>query len=290
MVRVELIYDRDCEEVHNLDIVDVVKKILKMRIEDRRQVLNWIMTGTLPKLDNDVYITPCGSLLTKSSHEVFEKLVDVGYGRVVDNYIYIPGFFKLSDLILPYLPYLEYQEEYSEYDRFNFMILKLDSIVNPLEYSDFRKVYAACIEKLRIYMCSRLEKIVSDLKYLPQLNYSFEEPIDTLVITSRDLIAHKVLDPSKTVHLGFTSVKRYLHHGFDKVVLVHLRINNKFHNRLVTTLISRLDILPCGYIILPRDEVDRLYVLKWPRINILLDKSMTVLSRNTYLKKYLKML
>jgi len=285
-----LMYDRDCEEVHNLDIVDVVRKILKMRIDERRQILNWIMTGTLPKLNNDVYVTPCGSLLTKSNHEMFERLIDIGYGRLIDNYVYIPGFFKLSDLILPYLPYLEYQEEYSEYDRFNFMILKLDSTVNFLEYGDFKKVYAACIEKLKVYMCSQLEKIISNLRYLPQLNYSFEEPIDTLAITSRDLIAHRVLDPSRTVHLGFTSVKRYLHYGFDKAVLVHLWINSGFHNKLVTTLISRLDIFPCGYVILPRDEIDRLYVLKWPRINILLDKSITILTRNTYLKRYLKML
>ncbi|WP_054854922.1 hypothetical protein [Vulcanisaeta sp. JCM 16161] len=109
----------------------------------------------------------------------------------------------------------------------------------------------------------------------------FRSPIDVLVITNnRSSIAHRILDPSKTIHRGLSALENYLMDGVDYAVLIHKYTYYEIHVETFNKIIGRQYIRDSGFAIVP-NELDYIIFLKWPRMNSLMAKSQSIANRHS---------
>ncbi len=149
-------------------------------------------------------------------------------------------------------------------------------------YDDLTRSMASVIRRFDYYLGGKIVHVGVNVKSIGIMNtIVFRSPIDILVITNNhSSIAHKILDPSRTVHRGLSALESYLMDGVDYAVLIHKYTYYEVHVETFNKIMSRQYIRDSGFAIVP-NELDYIIFLKWPRMNSLMMRSQSVASRHS---------
>jgi len=264
-------------------------KILYSLPEDVKSIISyWCRYGTLIGVCVEGILTPSGSvLLDLTTYKRAKSIVDLpslleylktlGICIVKHDLVYIPGFFYFSDHVA-----LTSHDELFE--------KKLDEAVTlsgdlessrlhvPLprtvivdEKATLQEAYADTLMLLGRYFFSEIVTYVLNFVSVPSVTpIVLEVPVDLVVITKHDIIAHRFVNIDKTFRRGLSSVTKYSEYGFDKIVLVHYSENKLNITTCRSTLISLLSrplLRWVGYVVVKGYEIDELIVLKVPTYN-----------------------
>ena len=149
-------------------------------------------------------------------------------------------------------------------------------------YDDLTRSLASIIKRFDYYLNGKVVHVGVNVRSLGIMNtIVFRNPIDILVITdNKSSIAHKILDPSRTVHRGLSALEGYLMDGVDYAVLIHKYTYYEVHVETFNKIITRPYIKDSGFAIVP-NELDYIIFLKWPRANSLMMRSQSVTNRHS---------
>ncbi len=149
-------------------------------------------------------------------------------------------------------------------------------------YDDLTRSLALIIKRFDYYLNGKVVHVGVNVRSLGIMNaIVFRNPIDILVITdNKSSIAHKILDPGRTVHRGLSALEGYLMDGVDYAVLVHKYTYYEVHVETFNKIISRPYVKDSGFAIVP-NELDYIIFLKWPRANSLMMRSQSITDRHS---------
>ena len=149
-------------------------------------------------------------------------------------------------------------------------------------YDDLTRSLALVIKRFNYYLSGKVIHVGVNVRSLGIMNtIVFRNPIDILVITdNKSSIAHKILDPGKTVHRGLSALESYLMDGVDYAVLIHKYTYYEVHVETFNKIISRPYVKDSGFAIVP-NELDYIIFLKWPRANSLMMRSQSITNKHS---------
>lgn len=278
-----------------------LKKLISLSNESKSLILTWLKYGTLIGFTcNQVFTTPLGSLIINLKRckstlinltNFFSELTGKGLAYEINDFIYIPYLFKLCE----YINYPGFENiqffEVDEYLKipYSVMILYLPYTYSIQEFQSVNEFLCTLIRDLGIYFESLvLDCFVNFSIQVVELSSFINLVIDVLTLTKDSIIAHKVVDTTKTYHLGFSTIESYLRQGFDKCILVHLLPRREIIDRTLRRLLTQKLLTCSGYIIINQPyDITYVEILKWCFRNEFLRYSKTALEKNFRLRKYL---
>ncbi len=290
---IEKAYTRDREIVSKLvDPIALLKNIYTMPDEVKKTLWLWISTGMIIGLDGKAYLTPSGSLIINTANirksksifdfdKIINELEVRGFCTEYRKYIYIPGIMKLTEHASIYLEdgvlSREFVDRLDEYEAMGIDVPILEMhILIPraliLEmYKSVPELYANIVKNLGEYFFSKYQHHIENYRHIPSIvPLVLDVPVDLVIVTERDLVAHKFVNIDKTLHKGISAVMKYVEYGFDKVVLVHYsrdRREKSYYRKVVYSILSKEVIRDVGYVVMYGYDIDRLIVIKVPTFN-----------------------
>ncbi len=287
---IEKAYKIDSEIVDKIvDPLTILRTVLNMRDDLKKIVWSWIYTGTIFGIDGKAYLTPSGSLIINRSairknksivdiDLIFEELENRKLCSKFGKYIYIPGIMKLTEHasinLEDGLDILDKIDELSTYG-VDIPILEMHILLPFMPmlemYSTLQELYANIAKKLENYFFSKYRQHIENYRHIPSIiPLVLDFPVDLVIITERDIIAHKFVDIDKTLHRGISAVMKYVEYGFDKVVLVHYSRDRRevsYYRKIIQTIFSKNVLRDVGYVVMYGYDIDRLVVFKVPTFN-----------------------
>ena len=267
------------------DLLRIIGRVRRLRESSRAVFCRWVKLGFIEGVH--ALVSPMGTVtLTDWSSEIDSLIHDlVSNGVAVMNdrgYVEIPHMMNwnnIADLDLACDTVDETNIETGEIIYPSPMIMKLPPPRELIEeaYDDLQKAFANAVNGLSYYISGEVAYVGLNVKSLGFINpILLRSPIDALVVTSNRLtMAHKIIDPSRTVHRGLSSLEHYLMDGLDYAILVHKYTYYEMHVETFNKILSRPLIRDAGFIIVPY-ELDYLIFLKWPHYNSLIARSRTI--------------
>jgi len=282
--------DREIVAKH-VDPLAVLRNVINIGYEIRDTVWLWATTGMIIGIEGKAYLTPAGSLIinrttirkSKSIVDpdlVFSELEKRGLCVHVGRYVYLPGIMRLTEHVSTYAEdsigktFVDRIEEYMTIG-IDVPVLEMHILLpNTFLYDVYPSVislYAGIVKSLDEYFFGRYSFHIENYRHIPSIvPLVLEVPVDLIVVTERDVIAHKFVDLDKTFHRGISSVMKYVEYGFDKIVLVHYsreRKSAELYRKIVYTLLSKDVTRDVGYVVFYGYEIDRIVVYKVPTFN-----------------------
>ncbi len=274
--------------VMQIDPLKFLRTLYSLPTEVKSIMSYWCRCGTLVGVHVEGLLTPSGSVLLYLSTfkrsksiidlpSVLDHLKRAGMCIMKRDLAYIPGLFYFSDHVM-----LTTQDELFERQvdevislsgevESSLLHVPLPDTVLVGEKTSLQEAYADAILRLRRYFFAEVVSFVYNLVSIPSIvPLVFEVPIDLVVTTKYDLIAHKFVNVDKTVKRGFSSITKYIEYGFDKVVLIHYsekKPSTTLYKTTLVTLLTRPLLQWAGYVVVRGYEIDELLVLKVPTYN-----------------------
>ncbi len=282
-------YNRDAKIVDStLDPTFVLRKLTELPTDIKGVVTYWLQTGAIVGVECKGFLTPSGSVIldlgtyrgSKSILDLKQVLSELETRELCyrkGRYVYFPGLFCFSDvaIILPEEAYME-----RRIDELFTMGMDVPSVELKLRFSkvymidNYRSVqelYAEAVRDLTRYFFGEFISYVENLRHIPSIvPVVLDTPVDLVIITSRDVIAHKFVDIDKTLHRGTSAIMKYVEYGFDKIVLVHVsreRADKVVYRKTLTSLLNKRLLIYSGYVVLYGYEIDHALVYKVPMYN-----------------------
>ncbi len=271
-------------------------KIPKLNASTKVVFCRWLRYGFIEGVQAEVL--PIGTvILTDWSSEVdsvIHELLDNEIATQVGNgYVEIPFMMTAADQLD-----LSLVCDGDDYSLINDgeviypspLIMKVPHTKEVVEepYDDLTRSVASMIRKFNYYLSGKIIHVGINVKSIGMMStIVFRHPIDILVVTDNHYsIAHRVLDPNKTVHRGLSALEGYLMDGVDYAVLVHKYTHYEAHVETFNKIINRQYIMDSGFVLVPND-FDYMIFLKWPRANSLMRKSQSVVSKHSLINSAL---
>ena len=266
------------------DLLRIIGRVRRLKESSKAVFCRWVKLGFIEGVH--ALVSPMGTVtLTNWSSEIDSLIHDlVSNGVAVMNdkgYVEIPHMMRWNDITDLDLACDIVDESNIETEEIIYpspMIMK----VPPKElieeaYDDLQKAFANAVNGLGYYISGEVTYIGLNVKLLGSINpILLRSPIDVLVVTSNRLtMAHKIIDPSRTIHRGLSFLEHYLMDGLDYAILVHKYTSYEIHVETFNKILSRPLIKDAGFVIVPY-ELDYLVFLKWPHYNSLIARSHTI--------------
>ncbi len=274
--------------VSRLDPLKFLRAIYSLSDDSKSVISYWCRCGTLVGVCVEGLLTPSGSVLidlttfrrSKSIIDLpalLERLEKLGICIIKKDLAYLPGFFYFSDHVA-----LTTQSELFEHRvdeivslsgeiEFSRLHMPLPASIIVSEKATLQEAYADAISLLKKYFFSEITSFAFNLVSIPSVTpLVLEFPVDLVVTTKYDIIAHKFVNVDRTFRRGFTSVLKYSEYGFDKVVLVHYsehKLSSSLCRSTLIALLTRPLLQWVGYVVVRGYEIDELLVLKVPTYN-----------------------
>ncbi|GEM_PF-3125967 len=282
-------YRKDAEIVDSaLDPTFVLRKLTELPTDIKNIVTYWLQVGAIVGVECKGFLTPSGSVIldlgtyrgSKSIVDLKQVLAELEARELCyrrGRYVYLPGLFCYSDvaIILPEEAYME-----KKIDELFIMGLDVPSVELKLRfgkvymidsYKSIQELYAEAAKDNIRYFFGEFITYIENLRHIPSIiPVVLDTPVDLVIITSRDVIAHKFVDIDKTLHRGLSSILKYVEYGFDKIVLVHLsreRADRITYRKTLMSLLNRRLLIYAGYVALYGYEIDHVLVFKVPMYN-----------------------
>ncbi len=269
--------------------IRVISKLSKLSPSTKVILCRWLKYGFMEGVQAEVL--PTGTvILTDWSSEVdsiIHELLDNGVAHLNGNgHVEIPMMMVLADYV-DLDSICDYGDDYMLDDGDvvypSPMVMKVPSTKEVIEEpcDDLIRLTASAIGRFDHYLSGRVTQVSTNVRSLGIMNtIMFKNPIDILVITeNRKLIAHRILDPSRTVHRGLSTLEGYLMDGVDYAILMHRYMYYETHVETFNKIINRPRIRDSGFAIIP-NELDYIVFLKWPRANSLMNKSQSIMNKH----------
>jgi hypothetical protein len=277
-------YELSSHDHENNDLLKVIGGISKLNEANRAMFCRWVKYGFIE--GSKAFVSPVGTItLTDWSSEVdplIHDLINNGIATLNDRgYVEIPYMMRWSEItdLSPVCADDSLGIDPSETIYPSPMIMKVPPSKELIEdsYDDLSRSLANTIKGFDFYIDGEVVHVGLNVRSIGFVNpVLFRSPIDVLVVTdNRSIVAHKVIDPSRTVHRGLSSMEHYLLDGIDYAVLVHKYTYYEDHVETFNKIISRQYIRDSGFVIVPY-ELDYMIFLKWPRYNSIVTKSQGV--------------
>ncbi len=271
-------------------LIKLINKISKLSPDTKAVFCKWVKYGFMEGVQAE--ISPMGTvIITDWSSEIDPMIHDLINNKVAtlnnDGFVEIPQMMALADQINLDLA-CDFDDGHLIIDEEVIypspMIMRLPHSKEVIEepYDDLTRLLASNMKKLDYYLNGKIMHVGINVKSLGIMNtIVFKNPIDVLIITNNKyLIAHKVLDPSKTVHRGLSALESYLMDGMDYAILIHRYTYYEAHVETFNKIMSRPYIRDSGFAVVP-NELDYIIFFKWPRYNTIMSKSQSVVSRRS---------
>jgi len=284
----------------------IVRKLHDLPKDIREIVSYWLQAGLILGVECRGYITPHGSVVLdlgtyRGSRSIvdFKQILNELETREIcfrkGRYVYIPGMFYFSDIaiILPEESYVE--KKLDEYFTMGLdvpsveLVLKFPSTFLMEYYTSIQELYAEAMRALNNYFFGTFISYVLNLTHIPSVvPVVLDTPVDLIIVTNRDVIAHKFVDIDRTLRRGTTAALKYVEYGFDKIVLVHVSREKQdriTYRRTVMNILNKRLLFYVGYVVMYGYEIDHVIVYKVPMYN----KAMEYFKyTNTGLRKLLR--
>ena len=266
-----------------------ISKLSKLSTNTRAILCRWLRYGFMEGVQAEVL--PNGTvILTDWSSEVdgvIHELIDNGMALMDNGRVEVPFMMTMADQVDLGLACDGDHDDLLMGDGGlvypSPMLMRVPSTKEITEEpcDDLIRSTASAIRRFRYYISGEVAQVSTNVRSLGIANaIVFKNPIDILVITrGRGLIAHRVIDPGRTVHRGLSALESYLMDGVDYAVLVHRYTYYEDHVETFNKIINRPYIRDSGFAIIP-NEPDYMVFLKWPRANTLIAKSQSIMSRH----------
>ena len=269
----------------------VIGKLMRLGAGTKAVFCRWLKYGFMESVQAEVL--PTGTvIITDWASEVDSLIHDLINNEIAflnsNAYVEIPLMMSLADQLDLNLV-CDGDDGYSLINDSNViypspMIMRVPHSKEIIEepYDDLTRSLASVIKRFSYYLSGKVVHVGVNVRSLGVMNtVVFRNPIDILVITdNRASIAHKILDPSRTVHRGLSALEGYLMDGVDYAVLIHKYTYYEVHVETFNKIITRPYIKDSGFAIVP-NELDYIIFLKWPRANSLMMRSQSVTNRHS---------
>ncbi len=267
----------------------VISKLSKMGPSTKPILCRWLRYGFMEGVQAEVLSTGTVIITDWSSEvdSIIHELLSNGMARLNDSgHVEVPMMMALADYV-DLGPACDYGDDHMLDDGDlvypSPMVMRVPSTKEVVEEpcDDLIQSTASAIRRFDYYLVGRVSQVSTNVRSLGVMNtIVFKNPIDILAITeNRKLIAHRVIDPGRTVHRGFSALEGYLMDGVDYAILMHRYTYYETHVETFNRIISRPRIRDSGFAIIP-NELDYIVFLKWPRANSLMGSSQSIMNRH----------
>ncbi|BDR91107.1 hypothetical protein [Vulcanisaeta souniana] len=276
--------------LNNDNLIRIINKISKLGVGNKAVFCRWLRLGFMEGVQALVF--PDGSVtLTDWSSEIdplVHDLINNGIAVLNDKgFVEIPYMMTLADRIDLGLACDLDDDSFPMDDEVIYpspMVMRVPYSKEAIEesYDDLVRSTASAIRRFDHYLGGKIIHVGINVKSLGIMNsVVFRNPIDILVITSNKyLIAHRVLDPSRTVHRGLSALEGYLMDGMDYAVLIHKYTHYEVHVDTFNKIVSRPYVRDAGFAVVP-SEFDYIMFFKWPRYNSVMMRSQSVVGKRS---------
>jgi len=242
------------EEVRVMEKADV-KTLVKLLVEYLDRIATFAnayrdMAQKVLYTENKVYVTPAGSLILECSHfdsycSLARSLADLNVVTSIGKYYYIPNYL-ISEGVVRSLP-INTSEAPCPPPSAPTPLILISQDLQP--YAEPPEVFYSWLLEVEAFNGVRISKVVHKVKNIRGFRENVvDECVDVLALMEDGTtLGIKYVDPTRTPHLGFTSVKRLLHYGIDNVYLLHPFVSDCFHRDVVLRLLNRWDLHDVGY-------------------------------------------
>lgn len=269
-----------------LDLIRLINKIKYLKTNDQQILCRWLNLGIIE--NSKVYLDPLGTVTFVDWHDDYDSLIhgllNVGIAyRGGNDYVVVPMMMQWHNLLGSAMgsvctldDYLIDEEEVVSPSPM-YMRVPVGKEVVEVDEDDLVTLMYHRIKSLGSYISGKVVYVGANVRTLGFVNQVvFKTPVDLVVMTSdNSLIAHRILDPSVTVHRGYSAAEDYLMNGFDYVIIMHRYVNPTFHEEVVNDIINKPKVNNSGYAAIVEDG-NYIAFYKWPRINELILKSPSV--------------
>ncbi|WP_069807844.1 hypothetical protein [Vulcanisaeta thermophila] len=266
------------------DLTRLIVKIRNLETDDLKTLCRWINLGIIENAK--VTIDPLGTVTFMDWSQEYDSLihglVELGIASVdlrgsVTVPLMMQWYNALGDVINGICTddEADYYGEYQVRPSPMYMAAPVGKEIEEYDYEDFVAHVYHRLRSLGSYISGKVIYVGVNVKSLGLMNQVvFRTPVDLLVMTNdHSIIAHRILDPNRTVHRGYSAVEDYLMSGFDYALIVHGYVGPRFHEEVVNNILNKPRIVNAGYAVVAEDSV---LFYKWPRINELPRRSPTV--------------
>lgn len=279
---------------NEVSILKIINKISTLNESTKAVLCRWVRLGFIEGVK--AFVDPMGTItLTDWSSEVdsiIHELLNNGIANMSSNgYVNVPFMMHWPDItdLSPICPNEEPSLDDDIYP--SPMVMKVppskELIEEPID--DIPRLLAHAIKNLGHYLGGKIVHIDLNIKSLGFINpILFRSTVDVLVVTEEGSpIAHKIIDPSRTVHRGISAVEHYLTDGIDYAVLVHRYSYYEVHVETFNKIVNKPYVRDAGFAIVP-PELDYIIFLKWPRRNSIIEKSQSIANRRLMINAAIK--
>ena len=268
-----------------------ISKLMRLSMSTKAVFCRWLKYGFMESVQAEVL--PTGTvIITDWASEVDSLIHDLINNEIAflnsNGYAEVPLMMSLADQLDLNLV-CDGDDGYSLINENEViypspMIMRVPHSKEIIEepYDDLTRSLASIIKRFNYYISGKVIHVGVNIRSLGIMNtIVFRNPIDILVITdNRTSIAHKILDPSRTVHRGLSALESYLMDGMDYAVLIHKYTYYEVHVETFNKIIIRPYIKDSGFAIVP-NELDYIIFFKWPRANSLIMRSQSVTNKHS---------
>jgi len=283
-------YQLSSHDYDNEDLLRIISKISKLSDKNRYIFCRWIKYGFIE--GSQATASPMGTIVfndwSSEYDSLIHDLVDNGLARMTERgFVEVPYMMRWPEIVdispICELDGITYIGD-GEIVYPSPMVMKVPQAKEIIEetYDDLNRLFVSAVKRLGYYINGKVIHVGINVHSLGFVNtILFRSPIDVLVITDdRTVIAHKIIDPSKTVHRGLSSLEHYLMDGVDYAMLIHKYTHYEEHVDTFNKILNRQYIKDAGFAIVPY-ELDYIMLLKWPRYNSIIMKSQSIAVRRS---------